>query len=350
MNLADAKNIPIEEVIQALGARFYRQTKPHEVWYYSFLRKERHASCKVDLFRNSYNDFGDYRKPGSTIDAPIDRWGMERDDPKAINLSLQFLENFNNLPRAERQPMKLDLADRFEIKGFSEITKRSPKHIIAEISRRRWGIATAAQFLQVAEVYDRQEKYKFKCFSMENIKGGFELHNYDPSQMETRKRKFKGVKAPHAISVFDAHPDHDDGTAIGFSSKMDLVTYAQLCGGKKPNETLICYHGDSMIGHCAEYVEEHSFRKFFHFSHWDESRSGQKADSDLGAMIYPYVEVYGNMEHLLKNPAGGHYKDLSEARMKNEHGLTRAFRVDTTIAPSLGNGYRVASKGPRGPR
>ncbi|MBC3540616.1 hypothetical protein ACFSC6_12060 [Rufibacter sediminis] len=307
MRIEEAKKIPIQLLAEKLGAVFYKQSRQHELWYCSPLRKENHASFKIDTRENKFKDFGDSRGKGDIIDLYCDYHNRDRRDKDAIQCALKELEYFDNMPTIvnpyEKRPAAY--SDTYTIISRGSVIR--DKNLKAEAARRNVPLAIISEYMD--QVIIKSEKYnkKFAAFGMENRKEGMEWHTFNARTGKT----VKGCIGPKDITVFPADPKAEQVTAMLFSSKMDFVTWACLDQRRRDHEYII-YHGDSMTTQAGEHVlGNRKINRAFHFNHVDASASGQMANARLENMLEP-LDMFGTMEGFYRG-----YEDLSARHMAN---------------------------------
>jgi 5S rRNA maturation endonuclease (ribonuclease M5) len=183
MQIKDAKNIPLAQLVEHLGGRYAHTDNNKQHWYYSpFRPNEKTPSFKINELRNTWYDFGHAGgrgatgSGGDTIDLWCDYHGKER--LSSVKDALAALSVFAGQPHIKpvtrKQPKEEKQPPRFKMLRLHQFVFYKP--LIAELNRRRISEALAAQYVQQIFLQDTQRpEKKLNGFAFANDKGGYEI-------------------------------------------------------------------------------------------------------------------------------------------------------------------------------
>ncbi len=232
MNAKQAKQIPMNEILQRLGLKPAKEIRG-ELWYSSPFRKEREPSFKINPEKNVWYDFG-YGGGGNVLD-----FIMIFYDITSISAALkQLLEIIGTSQRQQRPNVvpplpnaapKSDTIERPKIEKIQSLENRS---LIQYLKIRGIERKTAAPY--VKEIYYSLMGKEYFALAFPNLSGGYELRNpyfkgtlgkKDISLLVKRKRKEEtdANQTAAAVTVFE-----------GFIDFLSALTFYQTCEAKTP--------------------------------------------------------------------------------------------------------------------
>lgn len=167
MNTTQAREIPIEKVLQNLGCEPTKSTD-NESWYLSPFRLEKTASFKLSKKLNRWYDHGE-QQGGNAIDFVILKFGFNV--PEALN----YLEKYECFFSFQKQISK---TNEIENENSPTIIKTIPvQHsaLIQYLNQR--GITKFRGIKQLKEIHYSIKEKKYFALGFENNSGGFEIRN-----------------------------------------------------------------------------------------------------------------------------------------------------------------------------
>ena len=237
MNTAQAKKIPLQEILTKLGFQQVRTFRGgEELAFLSPFREEKEPSLFVNTRKNVWNDFGDIG--GNALDFVI---RYRNTDVKG---GLEFLDQmfgkgFTALPTTEKTiPVsKIPKAEVFLLASalpFGTSAKSLVKYITQE---RRIDTDIAAKYLKEVHFTNRENGKKYFAVGFENLSGGYEIRNpFFKSSLGTKDMSFiSGSGAGGELYVFEGFLD--------FLSKLTL-------------ESVSIFSADALILNSVSYSEK----------------------------------------------------------------------------------------------
>jgi DNA primase len=167
MNTTQAREIPIEKVLQNLGCEPTKSTD-NESWYLSPFRLEKTASFKLNKKLNRWYDHGE-QQGGNVIDFVIQKFGF------SVPESLNYLEKFECFFSFQKQISK---TNDIENENSPTIIKTIPvQHsaLIQYLNQR--GITKFRSVKQLKEIHYSIKEKKYFALGFENNSGGYEVRS-----------------------------------------------------------------------------------------------------------------------------------------------------------------------------
>jgi DNA primase len=167
MNTAQAREIPIEKVLQNLGCE-PTKTNEKESWYLSPFRVEKSASFKINRKINRWFDHGE-QKGGNAIDFVVLQFGF------SISEALEYLSKFETFFFFQKQ---ISQTNDIKNENSPTIIKTIPiQHsaLIQYLNQR--GITKFRSIKQLKEIHYSIQEKKYFALGFENNSGGFEVRN-----------------------------------------------------------------------------------------------------------------------------------------------------------------------------
>jgi len=209
MNTAQAKKIPLHEILAKLGFQPIKTFRGgEELAFLSPFREEKEPSLFVNTRKNVWNDFGDIG--GNALDFVI---RYRNTDVKG---GLEFLDQlfgkgFVHAP----QPLKTNKAAELSkentfllasTKPFGENSKALFQYITVE---RRINPEIAARYLKEVHFTHRETGKKYFAAGFENLSSGYEIRNqFFKSSIGTKNMSFvKGSGDGREVWVFEGFMD-----------------------------------------------------------------------------------------------------------------------------------------------
>lgn len=311
MNIFQARQIPLQCLVERLGGTFSHKGTGSELWYRSpFRPDEKTASFKIDEKTNKWHDFARSNKidaHGDILDLWADYNNRPRRDGEAVRQALKFLsqafgENMPDVNRNNHAPRQVPQIAKKEpryrlIKQPGKIWLDSLK---AEVGRRGLSLGLVQPYLKQAFIEDIKTGRQYNGFAFKNDKGGHEISLPNPYKNES----FKTVIGPKAITSIINTEQRD---ACVFEGFWDCMTYLAMNRDAPVIPTLYVLNSTSMVHELADRLirARNSTGKVFLFL--DNDEAGLKAQTLLLDLLQPHELVIGTMNHLYKG-----YKDVSE--------------------------------------
>lgn len=209
MNTAQAKKIPLSEILARLGFQPIKTFRGgEELAFLSPFRAEKEPSLFVNIRINCWNDFGDIG--GNALDFVI---RYRNTDVKG---GLEFLDQmfgkgFTALPTTEKtvpvaKTPKEEVFLLVSALPFGSSAKSLVKYITEE---RRIDPEIAAKYLKELHFTHRETGKKYFAAGFENLSGGYEIRNpFFKSSLGAKDMSFiSGSGAGEALYVFEGFLD-----------------------------------------------------------------------------------------------------------------------------------------------
>ncbi len=313
MNIEQAKQIELHGLVEHLGGRYHKQTKPDETWYYSpFRPDERTASFKVNPQRNVWYDFA-IGAGGSTIDLWLDYNNQDRKNRDAIKAALQGLGQFCNSPSSLVSQYRRTAKDyNKKVQLVSEQVNRfklikPPGRIwhdalLQEVGRRRLSLNTVTPFIKQADIHDTKTGNKLTGFSFQNDEFGWEISIPNPNAGKSFKTSI-GKKAPSSFTN-DAHEK-----ALIFEGFWDYLTWVQMQKTSNLKADVYVMNSLSFKKQIADtIIAENKIKRALLF--FDNDEAGEQSKNDFFLFFDTKEISIGTMEYTYKG-----CKDLNEKWM-----------------------------------
>ncbi len=262
MNIAQSKNLPLDELLSRLGFR------PEQVrgggadwWFLSPLRLEMEPSFHVDLRKNRWHDFG-AGEGGDALDLICRLRGFSKKEGlvfladlfAGVTFPIEKPQNLaeKNLEKAEADGSALRL---LAIKNLEHPA------LLEYLERRKIGLETARAFLSEAHFSHRSRR--FFALAMANRAGGWEIRN----------AVFKSSLGPKSWSFFDG-PEGAANVAV-FEGMMDFLTWREMAASSAMSSAALVLHSLSFQKKAADWLETTAFSGVF--CYFDADRAGEEA-------------------------------------------------------------------------
>jgi hypothetical protein len=233
MNIRQAKEIPIENLLRQLGHEPVRQTRD-QLWYLSPFRDETTPSFKVNTSRNLWYDFGE-TKGGSGLDLVMKLGRLE-----SVKEALARIQELSGLasppPPKGKPPPRPQTATEVEITDIGPVKARS---LLTYLKDRGIDPRLAARY--VKEIHYRRGDQDYFALAFANESGSYEL----------RTAGFKGSLGPKDLSILPGKPER----VLVFEGLFDFLTAVTLAG-KQPDATVIVLNSVTMRDKAIQAIRE----------------------------------------------------------------------------------------------
>ena len=209
MNIEQAKQIPIAEILNKLGCN-PTQVKNNESWYLSPFRNEKTASFKVNHIRNVWYDHGE--GIGGDSITLVCRHLKNSDENYSVPDALRWIKNM------------LGYAPRIQPIDDSPVVKRDPTFkkvcvktltapsLIRYLDSRGFPFAFAEKHLKQVRIHNNETDKKSDLIGFRNEDGGFELRSksFKGSVGKKYPSFIRGKKGGPGggIHIFEGWPDY----------------------------------------------------------------------------------------------------------------------------------------------
>ncbi len=323
MNIKQAKQIPIQTIVQHLGGGESAQ-KGNEVWYYSpFRPDEKTPSFKVNLKLNTWYDFG-CGKGGSTLDLWLDFKGLSRMDGQSIKKALAELETFsednqNSLTAFCEKPERKTkpTTARFTlIKNPSRIWLPSLKE---ELTNRGISYSLASKYLKQAYFRDNESGKTLNGFAFKNDSEGWELSVPNPQ----RGSNFKTVIGKKAPTTFQ---NNLSNSVLVFEGFWDFLSFLEMSDISIPNCEFTILNSLSFVQQTAQNFIQRKNQVSKVLLFLDNDLAGENGTNLFAEILEPHGFTIGTMNH--------HYstsKDLNEFLMMRQSKVDHSPSIDRPL-------------------
>lgn len=314
MNIKQAKQIPIQTIVQFLGGKESTQ-KGDEIWYFSPFRPlEKTPSFKVNLKLNTWYDFG-FGAGGSVIDLWIDFNKLDRRDGNSIKLALAGLKNCDHSsiePNVQSNNLQ-QRADQIRIKDRFSLLKRPSKiwinSLMEELNRRCIPFEIAVKYLKQAYFKDNESNRIYNGLAFPNDKDGWEISVPNP-QKET---SFKTVIGQKAITT---KYNQNARTTCIFEGFWDYLSFLALYPENGVEYNALILNSLSFIRFGALELISRKDEIDTVLLFLDNDTAGDAGTNLIAELLEPEGLRIGTMNHIYEG-----FKDLNDYLMKNRNTL-----------------------------
>ena len=166
MNIKQAKEIPVEKVLERMGY-LPQKISGFDLWFLSPFRSEKNASFKVSTKINKWYDHGE-GFGGNTIDFVIKKSGC------SISDALIFLKDFSVFFSFHQQENFLDIIEEKKYL-ITSITNIKSSALLEYLNYR--GIKNTELINTLSQINYKMNEKSFYAIGFKNNKGGWEIRN-----------------------------------------------------------------------------------------------------------------------------------------------------------------------------
>ena len=311
MKIADAKLIPIQKLVEALGGIYSHTDRKGDVWYHSPFRPEEDtASFKINEKLNTWHDFGlantvGHQKQGSGGDI-LDLWSdyHQKDRRQSLSEALNAVSGLDGhlvsrIHHKRSEPLKVSLQPKYKILHIADRIKFFG--LKDELQRRRISLKLADLYLKEGQIIDTDTGKKYTCFLFENDKGGYEVSIPNPTQGKCFKTCI-GAKASSRFLV-----SNDKNSADVFEGFWDFLSWLEFKGILRPINHTYVLNSTSLVGEACEKIAAFNETVRYVFLFMDNDEAGYQATHAIAALLEKEAMQVASFEQFYKG-----YKDLNE--------------------------------------
>ncbi len=300
MNIAQAKQVPIVELLAAKGFHPHHR-KGADVWYKSPFRDEKTPSFKVNIHKNVWFDFG-MGEGGDTLNL-IQVLYNEPDTGR----SLALLENFSSLAVVPHIsiPANTQKINQTIIHSVQEI-----EHFVLKKFLQERGISLHRAKQYLSEIHYQRGDNSFFALAHSNEAGGFEVKN----------AIFSGSVNKKAITCIAGEQQKD--TIAIFEGMFDFLALLELHNVNIPPHDVIVLNSLSLLQRAIKRIQENSYR---HASlYLDNDKAGREASSH-------FKEYFRDSELSVSDHANSYsaYKDINDLLIAKQQ---KQITLDITVS------------------
>jgi hypothetical protein len=316
MNITEAKQIPLQTLVEHLGGRYSHTDRKGDHWYHSpFRPDEQTASFKINEKLNTWHDFGlsqtfahqNQGSGGDILDLWCDYHFKNRRD--GIKEALQALEDLSKVARRgdnhvgqtkrTERPAAKSAQPTFKI---VKIARRiSHRGLLQELQRRKVSVELAELYLKQGQILNTVNGKTYYGFLFENSKGGYELSIPNPE----KGTSFKTCIGAKAITYFP--PAKEKNSADVFEGFFDFLSWLEIKKLKHPMHHTFVLNSNSLAGDACEQIITMNDRLNYIFLFLDNDTSGYETTHAMALALEPYDFQVASMDGFYKG-----FKDLSE--------------------------------------
>lgn len=314
MNIQEAKQIPLQVVVERLGGRYSHTDRRGDFWFFSpFRPEEKTASFKVNAKYNTWHDFGlastfAHKMQGSGGDI-LDLWSDYhfRERRSGTKQTLQELASFSTtgsqieMPKRHQRKEKLteqNLAPRYKI--LSQSAKFTHPGLLDELGRRRITKQLATVYLKQGHILDTVSGRRYYGFLFENDKGGYEVSVPNPHRNEC----FKTCIGPKASTRIMSGDDID--AADVFEGFWDFLSWLHMKAVLQPINHSYILNSTSLVGEVCDKLIAFKETVKHVFLFMDNDDAGFQATHAIASNLESSDFALGSMEQVYSG-----YKDIS---------------------------------------
>lgn len=319
MKISDAKEIPIQRLVEALGGRYSKSTKKGILWYHSpFRPDERTASFQIDEVKNRWHDFGLVSQSGSAGGDIIDLWCdyHHQDRKSGVKAALDGLSQFGSVSNSMRSTP--------EKTAFKAIPKRQiiateePRFKILklhnglffdgikeEVARRRISLPLASKYLKQVYLQDTENPdRKLNGFAFKNDKDGWEISIPNPAT----NKAFKTSTTPKWFTTIEGL---DNSTICVFEGFWDFLTWMEMQKATIPPNKVYVLNSVSFTAYLVELLQANQSEIETIKLYSDNDDAGKQAAMIITEALDGSGIIIGTMEQSYNG-----LRDLNEFWMK----------------------------------
>jgi len=211
MNVAQAKQLRLKDVLAALGCQPHHETKG-EIWYPSPFRHESEPSFKINLERNIWYDFGE-GEGGNIIDFAMKYYATDLRGALRQLASLNIGTLLQPVTRPVTVPKRAAVKAGTGSEDALTVTSVKPlsnQALVEYLERRAIPLEIARDYVQ--EIYYTRQGKPYFALAFANDSGGYELRN----------PYFKGTHGVKDISLVKKEGDLQ--SVAVFEGFMDMLS------------------------------------------------------------------------------------------------------------------------------
>lgn len=288
MNANQAKKLPIEEVLAAMGYFPVRKDKGGvELVYNSPFRKERIPSFFANIKKNVWNDFGD--RGGDVID-----FVMHHENTN-VSGALAFLKRMNlktdfKAHRAKNIKFTTTTSKKEEILILDKVLPLKSAVLENYLRERCVNISIARNYLKVVQYHHSEKGTKYFGLGFQNLSGDFDVRN----------PKMKTVVGSKDISFIKGSREGSKNITV-FEGFMDFLSYLTFKNQSTLNSDVIVLNSDKLKERAKEFIKNGSYEKVYTF--FDNDVAGEKTNQSFAELENEVVLC----NHIYKD-----FKDFNE--------------------------------------
>jgi len=317
MNITQAKQIPVVQLVEALGGKYAKTDGKGNLWYHSpFRPEEKTASFIINERNNTWHDFGQagtinkhgkitQGAGGDIIDLYCDYHQIDR--RTGITQALRGLADQYNMAGQTYTPLRQQ-KERPPAKPAQptfKITKiaRKISHIglLQELHRRRVSLELADLYLKQGHILNTINGKQYVGFLFENSKGGYEVSIPNPQS----GKSFKTCIGEKATTYFSPAKEKNSGDV--FEGFFDFLSWLEIKKVKHPMHHSFILNSNSLAGEATEQMIAMNDRLNYIFLFLDNDTSGYQTTHAMALALEPHDFQVASMEGFYKG-----FKDLSE--------------------------------------
>lgn len=298
MNIAQAKRIPLADIMDKLG-RKPTQHKNHEVWYLSPFRAEKTPSFHIKTKQNVWYDFGE---------------GMGGDAIALIRLYLERERQGCSVPDALRwisnmmgyAPKIHPVAEIPEDTGKEPAFRVRVNMPLNSLILKRYLLSrginpdVAKPFVRELYLHNNKTGKTTLALGWKNEDGGFEIKN----------KFLKGTVGSKDITFIRGKTSKPETIHI-FEGMMDFLTVVHRLGGRPLNDDTIVLNSLSIIASVTPYIKGYGYRKAYTWM--DNDPAGMKATRNLDQ----FFQTEESLTHYPMNCVYKSFKDVNAWHMQD---------------------------------
>lgn len=274
MNIANAKSIPLEDILKRYGHEPAAR-KGTDLWYLSPFRRETAASFVVNTHKNVWYDHGEGQ--GGTVIDLVSRLAGEPNVGRVLRIVAELVRGIVPAADARPNPVHHETAheDGAVILSAGDIVHPA---LIRYLASR--GLSVNAMPRHLREVRYEARGRTYFGLGFRNDAGGYEIRN----------ERFKGCVGHKGITVLAGEPA---GTVDLFEGFMDFLSWPEL-SGERPAGTMVVLNSVGLLDRAFPLIasrEGAEFRCFF-----DTDAAGRKALSRLRD-AFPHATITDMSAH-----------------------------------------------------
>jgi 5S rRNA maturation endonuclease (ribonuclease M5) len=290
MNSYQAKKIPIQNVLAALGHNPVRKDKGGVEWVYnSPFRNEKEPSLFVNVKKNVWNDFGDIG--GNVLDFVMHH--QNTDFRGALEfLDKGFQKNDFKARTATKAKIVSKPSNETETFILDAVLPLKSKVLENYLRERSVDIPIARNYFKTVQFHHAETGAKYFGLGLKNQSGDFEIKNQHLKTVVGKKdlsliHGKGGVGASKEVAIFES--------GIDFLSYLSEKNQIQL------ENDVIILNSTQLAERAKNLIEQKDYQKVYTFL--DNDRAGEKATEILSTLKNQIVSC----NHIYQN-----FKDYNE--------------------------------------
>jgi hypothetical protein len=321
MNIEQANNIPLSEILEKIGCRPVK-VRGNEIWYLSPFRDEKTASFKIHTEKNVWQDFGlgaggsfGLEKTGGDVVKFIRYYLMFHNEDCMTADALRWLRNifpsYSVSSYSYSFPRREEPAEQAPALTLQSVAELKHEGLIDYIERRGIPAGLAKKYVKQAVLHNGNTGNFIYAICLTNEAEGYELRN----------KFFKGCIGSKNVSVIRGEKTPAQEVHV-FEGFIDFLSALALQNKTKLEGDAIILNSVNCLPKAFVYIKDYSYRTVYSWLDNDET------GSDATEVLKEFVTAECDLSFKPMNGTYEPQKDVNEF-LTEKIKLCRTFDIPT---------------------